>query len=102
MMMALHKGHSVATAGLAAIAGAGVALGFTVFDSTTSLTSTSLAIASLVMVCLSVVNLLTLKRIEESASVHLGLWRLGRGTVPVCQKYRRHRWTRQVGVGLSV
>ena len=49
----------------------------------------------------SVVNLLTLKRIEESASVHLGLWRLGRGTVPVCQKYRRHRWTRQVGVGLS-
>ena len=36
MTMALHKGHAVATAGLAAITGAGVALGFTVFDGTTS------------------------------------------------------------------
>ena len=44
MTMDLHKGHSVATAGLAAITGVGVALGFTVFDSTTSLTSTSLLI----------------------------------------------------------
>ena len=44
MTMALHKGHAVATAGLAAITGAGVALGFTVFDSTTSLTSTSILV----------------------------------------------------------
>ncbi len=36
MTLALPKGHSVVTAGLAAITGAGVALGFTVFDSATS------------------------------------------------------------------
>ena len=34
--MALPKGRSVVAAGCAAIAGAGVALGFTVLDSTTS------------------------------------------------------------------
>ena len=36
MTLALTKGHPVVTAGLAAIIGAGVALGFTVLDSTTS------------------------------------------------------------------
>ncbi len=36
MTLALPKGHSVVTAGLAAITGEGVALGFTVFDSATS------------------------------------------------------------------
>ena len=36
MTLALTKGHPVVTAGLAAITGAGVALGFTVLDSTTS------------------------------------------------------------------
>ncbi len=36
MTLALPKGHPVVTAGLAAITGAGVALGFTVFDSATS------------------------------------------------------------------
>ena len=36
MTLALPKGHPVVTAGLAAITGAGVALGFTGFDSATS------------------------------------------------------------------
>ena len=36
MTMALPKGRSVVAAGFAAIAGAGLALGFTVLDSTTS------------------------------------------------------------------
>ena len=36
MTLALPKGHPVVTAGLAAITGAGVALGFTVFNSATS------------------------------------------------------------------
>ena len=36
MTLALTKGHPVVTAGLAAITGAGVALGFTVLDSTMS------------------------------------------------------------------
>ena len=36
MTMALPKGRSVVAAGLAAITGAGVALGFTVLDSTMS------------------------------------------------------------------
>ena len=36
MTLALTKGHPVVTAGLAAITGAGVALSFTVLDSTTS------------------------------------------------------------------
>ena len=36
MTLALTKGHFLVTAGLAAITGTGVALGFTVFDSTTS------------------------------------------------------------------
>ena len=36
MTLALTKGHPVVTAGLAAITGSGVALGFTVLDSTTS------------------------------------------------------------------
>ncbi len=36
MTLALTKGHPVVTAGLAAITGAGVALGFTVLDSTAS------------------------------------------------------------------
>ena len=36
MTLALTKGHPVVTAGLAATTGTGVALGFTVLDSTTS------------------------------------------------------------------
>ena len=47
MTMALPKGRSVVTAGFAAITGAGVALGFTVLDSTTSTWLLILAAATL-------------------------------------------------------
>ena len=100
MTMALHKGHSVATAGLAAITGAGVALGFTVFDSTTSLTSTSLAIASLVMVCLSVV--LTVLYFGFAAIPDpSGLVGVVAGTAIIWSDRHRGRWS-SLGLGLSL